>query len=198
LGEYLAVSEKLYEAMWRASGKQTLIDSSKVPSYGIALKQMHGVKVYMLHLVRDPRGAAYSWSRQKYQPDGTASFVRKQSAQSSLIWMAWNAAIEAFKSKTDGYLRIRYEDFVVDPAAEIQRILAMLGRTASSLPMVAQQEVFLRAQHTIGGNPDRFRTGRVEIQPDDAWKREMAASSKFAVTALTGPLLVKYGYPLTT
>jgi hypothetical protein len=197
LAESLVASEKLYEAMWRVSGERTLIDSSKLPSYGIAIKRMHGVKVYMLHLVRDPRATAYSWWRQKYQPDGRAAFVPKKSAQSSLIWMTWNTAIEAVKSQTDGYLRIRYEDFVSDPSTEIRRILAMLGREAIDLPMVANQEVFLRPQHTIAGNPSRFHVGRVEIQPDDAWKREMATGSKFAVTALTGPLLVKYGYPIT-
>jgi len=197
LAEYLPLSQKLYEAMWRVSGGQTLIDSSKVPSYGIALKRMHAVNVYIVHLVRDPRAAAFSWSRQKYRSDGKPVFLPKKSAQSSLLWMAWNTATEAVKSQADGYVRIRYEDFVSDPTSEIHRIFAMLGRKPLRLPMISKHEVILTPQHTVGGNPNRFHTGPVEIRADEAWQHEMATRSKFAVTTLTGPLLLRYGYPIT-
>jgi Sulfotransferase family len=196
LGRFLEVSEKFYRAMWRVSGERVLIDSSKVPSYGLAIAMMRGARVRFLHLIRDPRATAYSWSREKYQPDGNVSLSRVSLARSSLFWTTWSAAIEAIRTKADGYLRVRYEDFVAEPERELRRILKFLERPGAPLPFLNEREVFLDPQHTVAGNPDRFLVGRVTIRPDDAWKAAMTTSAKRAVTALTWPLLLRYGYPI--
>jgi hypothetical protein len=41
----------------------------------------------------------------------------------------------------------------------------------------------------------RFATGSVAIRPDDRWRTAMPAGQRRAVTALTLPLLARYGYP---
>ena len=48
--------------------------------------------------------------------------------------------------------------------------------------------------HTAGGNPSRFETGSVDIRPDDDWRYQMPGRRRPYVTALTWPLLVRYGY----
>ncbi len=48
--------------------------------------------------------------------------------------------------------------------------------------------------HSIAGNPDRLRAGPVEVRLDDGWKREMMPGDRRLVTALTWPLLARYGY----
>ena len=48
--------------------------------------------------------------------------------------------------------------------------------------------------HSIAGNPDRLRAGPVEVRLDDGWKREMMPVDRRLVTALTWPLLSRYGY----
>jgi hypothetical protein len=40
----------------------------------------------------------------------------------------------------------------------------------------------------------RFLNGRVPIRQDDAWQAAMPAGQRRAVTALTLPLLGRYGY----
>jgi hypothetical protein len=46
----------------------------------------------------------------------------------------------------------------------------------------------------VSGNPSRFRTGKIELQLDEEWKVKMRGADKNVVTALTAPLLLKYGY----
>ncbi len=40
----------------------------------------------------------------------------------------------------------------------------------------------------------RFTTGRVRVRQDDTWQAAMLASKRRTVTALTLPLLMRYGY----
>ena len=54
----------------------------------------------------------------------------------------------------------------------------------------------LGISHTVSGNPNRFDTGSVALRPDQAWKKDMNPRNRNLVTALTFPLLYRYGYPL--
>jgi hypothetical protein len=40
----------------------------------------------------------------------------------------------------------------------------------------------------------RFRTGQITIRQDERWRDAMPAGQQRAVTALTFPLLARYGY----
>lgn len=61
-------------------------------------------------------------------------------------------------------------------------------------PFVGQDTVTLRTNHTVAGNPNRFRTGEVRIVPDDEWRTLMSRSDRLCVEALALPLLKRYGY----
>jgi hypothetical protein len=52
----------------------------------------------------------------------------------------------------------------------------------------------LGVAHTASGNPMRFTTGPVPIRLDDKWRSAMLPSNRRTVTALTFPLLQRYGY----
>jgi hypothetical protein len=89
---------------------------------------------------------------------------------------------------------MRYEDFVADPRMSLGCILNFVDETRSLLPLQDERTLILRAQHTVSGNPSRFVTGNVELRENQAWKSEMKSSDRMLVTALTWPLLAKYGY----
>jgi hypothetical protein len=92
--------------------------------------------------------------------------------------------------------RLRYEDFVYDPRFYLAETLIKVGfdDEAGSLPVVRGREISLSVDHTVSGNPSRFRTGNIELRPDEEWKVKMRGADKNVVTALTAPLLLKYGY----
>ena len=187
---------RLYEAIGSVTGSRVIVDSSKEPAHGYAMSLVPGVDFRVVHLIRDPRAAAYSWLKKKPQPDSEEieHMVRFSPTKSSALWDSWNASAEALWRRTpERYLRLRYEDFVADPRKSLQRILGLLEVTAE-LPLAGEREVMLGVSHTVSGNPNRFETGAVELRPDHEWMDRMEPRHRALVTALTYPLLKRYGY----
>ena len=200
LGTFLLNTGRLYRAIGTATGSRVIVDSSKEPAYGYAVSMLDGVDFYALHLVRDPRAAAFSWSKKKVQPDtDTREFMHRHNpAKSAALWDSWNAAAETLWRRTpDRYLRLRYEDFVADPRGSFTRVLDLLGEKDSQLPLASDNEVKLGVSHTVSGNPNRFDTGAVELRPDREWKTKMRLRDRNLVTALTLPLLTHYRYQVS-
>jgi hypothetical protein len=197
LEKLLIAYGRLYEAIGAITGSRVIVDSSKEPAHGFAMSMVPGVDFYALHLLRDPRAAAYSWSKKKPQPDtDTRDFmVRFSPAKSSALWDSWNASAEAlWRRVPDRYLRLRYEDFVADPRECFEKILALVGEPDAGPPLVGEREVKLGVSHTVSGNPNRFETGAVELRTDREWTSRMKPRDKALVTVLTLPLLKHYGY----
>ena len=189
----------LYEAIGSVTDSRVIVDSSKEPAHGYAMSLVPGVDFRVVHLIRDPRAAAYSWLKKKPQPDSEEieHMVRFSPAKSSALWDSWNASAEALWRRTpEKYLRIRYEDFVADPRESLERILGLVGVTAE-LPLAGERGVRLGVSHTVSGNPNRFDTGAVELRPDHEWISSMNPRDRTLVTALTLPLLSHYGYRIT-
>jgi hypothetical protein len=197
LGEFLDNTGRLYESIQSVAGSRVIVDTSKEPAYGYALGMVPGIDLRVLHLVRDPRAAAYSWAKKKRQPDSTErEFMhRKTPTQSAVLWDAWNAAIEAlWRRMPASYLRLRYEDFIADPRRSFGEILNLTDEKDAELPLVGERDVKLGISHTVSGNPNRFDTGTVELRQDRAWQEQMKSRDRALVTALTLPLLARYHY----
>jgi hypothetical protein len=197
LEKFLANYGRLYEAIASVTDSRVIVDSSKEPAHGFAMSMVPGVDFYVLHLVRDPRAAAYSWLKKKKQPDSdTKEFMaRFGPTKSSALWDSWNASAEALWHRTpQRYLRLRYEDFVANPHQSLLDVLKLVGEEDAEVPLVGGREVKLGVSHTVSGNPNRFETGAVELRTDREWISEMNPRDKALVTALTLPLLKRYGY----
>jgi Sulfotransferase family len=199
LGTFLLNTGRLYGAVRSVTGSRVVVDSSKEPAYGYAVSMIEDVDFRVLHLIRDPRATAYSWLKRKPQPDTeTREYMHRMGpATSSALWDSWNASAETLWRRTPGrYLRLRYEDFVADPRRSFERILNLLGEEDPELPLLGEREVKLGVSHTVSGNPNRFDTGTVELHPDHEWRDKMKTHDKALVTALTLPLLLRYGYQI--
>jgi hypothetical protein len=199
MSEYLANLAKLYAATQQHLGTTVIVDSSKLPPYGALLELLPGVEVRVVHLIRDPRATAYSWLRKKALPDraGTAFMQRQGPVKASALWSLWNwAAGRLWRRAPDRYLRVHYETFVNEPRATVERILVHAGLGGAATPFVSDTEVDLEANHTVAGNPSRFSTGRVAIRADDEWISSMRRWDRLRVTAVTWPMLLRYGYPV--
>ena len=195
LGKFLDNMGRLYRAIQSVSGSRVIVDTSKEPAYGYALGMVPGVDLRVLHLVRDPRAAAYSWAKKKPQPDSAErEFMhQKTPTQSAVLWDAWNASIEAlWRDTPKRYLR--YEDFVAEPRRSFEQILALVDEEDAELPLEGERAVRLGISHTVSGNPNRFDTGSVELRQDRAWQKQMKLRDRALVTALTLPLLTRYHY----
>ncbi|HEU4513713.1 MAG TPA: sulfotransferase [Nocardioidaceae bacterium] len=198
LSEYSENVDKLYSAIAATTGCEVVVDSSKWPPYGLLLSERPALDVYVLHLVRDPRAVAHSWQRRNARPDrGGGAFANRTPSSSSARWFAWNAATEAFWGRDSGrYVLVRYEDFVAQPRETVRRVLDMIGKDSLDVDLTADGEVFLDVCHTVDGNPVRLQTGLVRLKKDDEWESAMDLRTKVAVTSMTLPLLLRYGYSL--
>jgi hypothetical protein len=189
----------IYAAMAEVTGSRVIVDSSKLPAYANVLTATPGIDLRVVHLIRDPRGAAHSWSSRKALTDGAARSHMEQigPAKSAFLWDIWNLSGGMLFGRTpDRYLRLRYEDFIADPKETVRRILAMVGMENAELPFVSGTEALTTFNHSVAGNPDRLRHGLIRLRQDDRWRTAMARRDQRLVSALTLPLLLHYGYTL--
>ncbi len=197
LSEYLAITERLYLSIARRTGSRVIIDSSKFPVYGAMLNLIPSLDVYIVHVVRDPRAVAFSWMTPKLTTDlqEPAYLAKINPVTSALWWTGWNLAINYIGHlRPDKYLRLKYEKFVSSPRSSIDEVLGFLGETNISVPFKNEFTVMLSANHTISGNPNRFKHGMIKITPDVRWLSDMHPFHRFLVTFLTLPFLSLFGY----
>jgi hypothetical protein len=93
------------------------------------------------------------------------------------------------------YIRLRYEDLIADPGHHVARIVRRFGiDPRDGLPHLDDGSVILAPDHTVDGNPMRFQRGRIPLRRDEEWRARMPAAQRGVVTAITAPLLTRYGY----
>jgi hypothetical protein len=191
---WLVNHERLYHAIREAADCRVVVDSSKYPSYAVLLAGSAALEPSVVHLVRDPRAVAHSWSRLKPDEERGAGVLmhRLGPARTSLYWMGWNLATERLLGGPR-YRLLRYEDLIDDPSARVGEILAHAGLD-SAVPFLAGRVATLAPCHTVSGNPIRFRTGGVELRPDDEWAQAMRPRDRRLVWSLTAPVRRRWGY----
>jgi hypothetical protein len=195
---YSSAMERLYRAISRVSGASFIVDSSKEPADALVAARLSGVELFVIHLVRDPRAVAYSWSTLKSYPGRPDREYMYQHGPlySSTRWSVWNGASRWVVRPTVSRPRfhtLRYEDLVADPAQGLHGILSALG-TESALPLEGN-EVVLHESHTVSGNPDRLSEGRITVTPDERWRDEMSRPNRMAALLPALPLMPVFGYP---
>lgn len=196
LEPHLELTRTLYRAVGSIASARVIVDSSKSPSHAHLL-ELAGVGVpYIVHLVRDPRGCAYSYQVRKPDPDSpTGQMTTVPPVVSSLKWVGTNLASTALWGRSPGrYMLLRYEDFMAAPEDTVLRILKFVGEPVSQSPFLSENSLNLKLLHSVSGNPSRFATGVVQLKIDNRWKSQMKGRYKLLVTALTAPLLPSYGY----
>lgn len=200
LTDYVALNRALHAAAAQRTGATVVVDSSKRASLAHALHR-GGVDLRVVHVVRDPRGVAYSWGKRVPRPEAANpdAVMPVYSAQrSSWMWNAENLLLEALPAGVPRLL-VRYEDLVSDPAATLRQILVFLGLQpgTTALGFLTPGGAQLATNHLVAGNPMRFQSGLTPLQRDDAWRDAMPVHDQHVVERVTGLLRRRYGYERT-
>ncbi len=200
VAEYAEYYSKIYSAAAAVAGASVVIDSSKHSALAHCLRHCSEIDLRVLHVVRDPRGVAYSWTKTVARPetDGREVMTRYTPARSAVLWNAHNAAFGLLRQRGVAVRRVRYEDFLADPRGVVNKVAAFVGMDTSmqSLDFLGAKSVQLGQCHSAAGNPMRFRTGRVELRADEAWRSALPPRQRALVGAVCAPLLRSYGYPI--
>ena len=196
LREYAATWLRLYGAIAEVTGGDVVVDSSKHSSLAFVLRSEPGIDLRVVHVVRDSRGVAYSWAKEVHRPEAgeDALMTRYSPTRASALWVGHNLLFALLRRLGTRTRLLRYEDFVAAPRDVLAALAAFAGRPGTDGPFTDDATVVLSPSHTVAGNPMRFRTGPVALRRDDAWRQRLPRPRRWLVSALTAPLLARYGY----
>ena len=183
---FAAPTEALYAAAGDVAGVRQLVDSSKSSLYAAFLHRLPSIDLRVVHIVRDPRATVYSHLR-RYSVGYGETF------KLSLWWLRSNAAIEKLGRTGVPYTRIRYEEFVEDPAASLRHIADTLGLPHSRLPSEGKV-ARLSKKHIVSGNRASGEVGAITLRNDAEWRSGLPPRMQAISRATTLPLLHRYGY----
>jgi hypothetical protein len=201
LRRYAEVLALLYDAIQEASQARLVVDSTIDPAYGFVLRQVEGIDLRLVHMVRDSRATAFSWTRLRRVPDRDANEVAYQRrlgpARVASRWTLYHLLIHLL-ARVAGTpeLPLLYERLATSPEDELRRIMRHVDEPLADgeLDFIAPGEVTLEPNHTVAGNQMRLKQGPVRVRVDDEWTTALRPAHRRLVTAATWPLLRSYGY----
>jgi hypothetical protein len=183
----------------KVAGKpQVILESSKHVSTAVLLTLSNRLDVKILHVIRDPRGVSYSWTKEIARPEAGGTLMpRYKPTRTALRWITDNLAFDHLAKKAPT-LRLRYEDFLDNPQQQIQAIADFVGLKTqeSDLAFIKSPTTKATVMHSVAGNPLRFQDNISKLQVDLEWTKELNRRHKVMVTTMSLPLLLKYKYPL--
>ena len=175
VARYGASYARLYAAIAAQAGAAYVVDASKWPVQALALSRA-GLDVRVIHLVRDVRGVAYSLSKRdvaRPHAVGSRRHVALSPAAAAARWVACQSQAELLRRCGLPLARMRYEDFVRQPAA------GRGGGAGRARPVRAVGPTWRTSatggscwarSHGLSGNPSRFRDGEITLRADEAWR----------------------------
>lgn len=200
LERYVELLAPLYRAVAEVAGAKVVVDSTKRPSLAYILARMPEIDLRMVHVLRDPRGVAYSWSKVVELPEGTSTMGRMHQRSARLTarrWVTVNAMIAALARRGTPRVTVRYEDLVRDPRGELGRIAQLTADVTGvtdPLEFIRGDEFDQAGSHAVAGGRIRMRSGPIALSLDEKWRREYPLSRRRMVAAMTWPLRRVYGY----
>jgi len=191
------ILESLYHSVAAETGAELIVDTSKSVFHAAFMRNSRVVDPYVLHLVRDPRGVVFSWTRPKVElgyDGGERMMPAKSLAVSTAWWISINHYAALLEKDFPGrYQRLRYEDFVADPEAEFRRIGEFCGLEVDPAQVFDMAADAIEPTHSVWGNPMRFDK-KVTIRADERWREGLSDRERRIITATTAPWLRKYSY----
>lgn len=188
---------RLYLAIRDISGASVIVDSSKYPSTAMLLSLAPSADLRLIHLVRDSRGVAYSWTKKIVKPDTGRPMPTQAPFATAARWVYINSMLNLLRSSGIPAVLLRYESLVQTPKEALLNILKILDeqrlRSHVEEIVVGDTLVVHKPAHIIGGNYSKMKKAPT-IRLDDEWRTRMPLREKATVTILTSPLLWRYGY----
>jgi hypothetical protein len=200
LARYAELMQALYGAIHRVSGASVIVDSTKHVSTAFLLRRVPGLDLRIVHLVRDSRGVAHSWTKEMRKPEvvgGEAYLDTYRPARMGARWLTYNLLFHALRADPAIPSElVRYEDLIRRPISTARRVFDVAGLPVSDEDVAWLREgwVPIEPEHTIAGNPMRFQHGRMPLRLDEKWRHSMEPRDRYVVSVVTSPLLLRYGY----
>jgi hypothetical protein len=191
---YGHLSASLFDAIRAVSGRPIVVDSSKAPMRAYALAMTGALDLRLVHLVRDPRGVA--WSMLNPHPQNGRVGMRTRSAVSTAVrWLLVN--FQSFRTARrlprEHTTTVRYEEVATDPKAFLGQIGEMTGLDFGAVASAVGGGMPIAIGHATAGNPLRMRRS-FELRPNTDWMARLPLRDERLVWTIAGPLMRRLGY----
>jgi hypothetical protein len=190
---------QLYRSIANTAHVEWIIDSGKDPWYGGFLGRLFGDSFGTVHVVRDPRGVAFSRAKLVRSDSEPTYMPRRHPARTALSWLVQNLEIQFFlKRLSASYVRLRYEDFAADSKAIVRNVACIMGVEPDQLSVRGSHTERRDDLHWVAGNPSvrKFARSSLHIKLDEEWRDRLPSVQRWLVTLICGVLLPFYGYSL--
>ena len=170
--------------------RKSTIVGEKTPSHAVQIEALSEVfpNARFLILRRDPRAVVASWHK--------TTWSKRTSTEVSEKWRRYSHAMRrACRSLPGRFLEVRYEELVLDPAAELKAICAFLG-TAFDPSMLFYYE-------RDASSPEEGADNELTFEPPnpsriDAWRAETPARELRRIETICRHEMALYGYQRET
>ena len=183
--------------------KSIVLDSSKsapnTTGRALALKEIAGLDVFMIHLVRGGLATLDSMllTGSNRAIEGYSRKKKPSAFRTTMVWM--NANISAWlvgkRLGVGRYMFLRYEDFIAEPETVLQSIGEFGGFDAQELVEKVRENQSFLVGHIVGGNRVRFQK-EILLRRDYSWIQgeRLMKFDRVVFNLLGGWLDRKYGY----
>ena len=192
LDNYLIHTEKLYECISRHSGKNIIVDSSRIAVRLRALSLSKNLELFPIYVIRDPRGVVNSLFKKDIRNFGK---IKISSIKHTIKWIVKNLlTLNAMKEiNTENKLYLGYGNFTKNPAPVLEFLEKKLNCRLHFSLENENVSLNLKPGHVFTGNRSRYDSGKISIREDLKWKNELNLVSKILVSVFSLPL---YSYIL--
>jgi hypothetical protein len=195
-GRYVRAYSDLLADFARATGAEVLIDSSKSASDAALFVAEPALRTYVVEIVRDPRGVAYSVLKRREGGRLSRLLISARIAGRWVLKLVTNAAVRR-RFGRDRSLFVRYEDLVADPNGTVQEVAKLLGLQAPIERLVANVPITVPEVHGPDGNlQQKFVGSAITLRLDEAWRERLPPADRALITLITFPLLLRHGYAI--
>jgi hypothetical protein len=191
---YLRAYEDLLTDFARHTGADVVVDSSKSAADAALLARAEDLSAYVIEIVRDPRGVAYSVLKRREGGSLSRLVVSARIAGRWVLKLLTNGAVRRRLGR-DRSLFVRYEDLVADPSGTVRAVAELLGAPAPVDELAPGVPITVPEVHGPDGNlQQKFVGETITLRLDEAWREELPAADRVVITLMTFPLLLRHGY----
>ena len=186
------------EAIVSAGRRSVIVDSSKEPLRALLLSRLPGIRLKLIHLVRDVRGVAWSLSKSFKKDERLGlqhAIVGRGAWSTSLRWRAKNLQAEYVRRqvKPTEYLLLRYEDLMQRPREMLTRVGEFVEQDLEPEVQKLERGDAFTIGCNIAGNRIRMHQS-IRLQPDFEWREQMGGFQRRVAKLGGGRLMQAYGY----
>jgi len=190
--QFASIAAATGKPIW---AEKTAFDSFHLP----AIERLLGGRVRYVCLVRHPLDVASSikelTDKMEMVVEELHAYVRRFASPYEAYTQAWvdvNARlVDLCERRPDAAYRLRYEELVADPAAQLDGLFEFLQQPTDTAALIDRA---MNRQDTIGlGDWKTYQTGKIGGGSVGRWKL-LSETTTAAMARIAGPLMTELGY----